>query len=96
MTTTDLYAEILSKLGEVRVRCPEFRFGQLIAAIGSLAEGDNHLSLWDIEDVDFLAALDQFASDVSDRPGRIGEPIAPPDPGDLASSLPSIVSQPPR
>ncbi len=84
MTTPDLLTEILGRLGEVGVRCPEFRFGQLIAAICTLAEDDTESSLWDIGDADFLAALDRFAADIAVRRGGI------------ASSPASIVSQPPR
>jgi len=89
MTTTDLLAEILAKLGEVSVRCPEFRFGQLIAAVGTLAEDEAESSLWDIEDADFLAALNRFAADIAERRGRIAQPVN----GGIASSPASIVSQ---
>lgn len=96
MTTTDLLAEILRKLGEVSVRCPEFRFGQLIAAIGTLAEDDAEHSLWDIEDTDFLAALNRFAADIADRRGRNAETAAALDRDSIVSSPASIIAQMPR
>ena len=58
---------ILSRLDELRTRCPELRFGQLISTIGILGEDETGLSLWDIEDGDFAAALDRFAADMERR-----------------------------
>ena len=51
---------------------------KLIAAIGTLAEDDSETSLWDIEDADFLAALDRFAGDIAKRQVRTSEPAVPP------------------
>ena len=97
MTNSYLMVKILEKLGVVSLRCPEFRFGQLIAAIGTLAEDDGvDLSLWDIENADFLAALDRFAADIADRHGRIAESATAPDQGGVVSSPSSIVPQPLR
>jgi hypothetical protein len=67
MTTADLLDRILGQLEQVRVRCPELRFGQLIATIGTLAEDETGNSLWDIEDPDFAAALKRFAADMAHR-----------------------------
>ena len=67
MTTVDLLEQILGRLDEVRVRCPELRFGQLIATIGTLAEDETGHSLWDVEDADFAAALESFATDLAHR-----------------------------
>ena len=67
MTTTDLSDRILGLLDEVRARCPELRFGQLIATIGMLAEDETGHSLWDVEDADFAAALERFTADLSRR-----------------------------
>ena len=67
MTTAELVEQILAQLNEVRVRCPELRFGQLIATIGMLAEDETGHSLWDIEDADFAAALERFAADMARR-----------------------------
>ncbi len=67
MTSTDLSDRILEQLGQVRARCPELRFGQLIATIGMLGEDETGHSLWDVEDVDFAAALERFAGDMAQR-----------------------------
>ena len=66
---------LLGQLDEIRARCPELRFGQLIATIGMLAEDETGFSLWDVEDVDFAAALARFAADVSRRESGVSEPL---------------------
>ena len=66
---------LLGQLDEIRARCPELRFGQLIATIGMLAEDETGFSLWDVEDVDFAAALARFAADVSRRESDVSEPL---------------------
>jgi hypothetical protein len=75
MTTTDLLNRILEQLGEVQIRCPELRFGQLIATIGMLAEDETGHSLWDVDDDDFAAALERFAGDMARRGSGRAEPI---------------------
>ena len=92
MTHADMVTRILGQLDEVRVRCPEFRFGQLIAAIGTLAEDETGSSLWDVEDSDFLSALNRFASDIAGRGGGIAEQATPPDRGGIPSSPASTAS----
>jgi hypothetical protein len=92
MTPTDLVTQILSQLNDVRTRCPEFRFGQLIAAIGSLAEDESGHSLWDVEDADFLSALNRFAADTANRGGVIAEQNISPDHGGVSSSPASTAS----
>ena len=92
MMPTDLVARILGQLDEVRVQCPEFRFGQLISAIGSLAEDETGHSLWDVEDADFLSALNQFAADTAHRNGVIAEQTVSPDRGGISSSPASTIS----
>jgi hypothetical protein len=67
MTTTSLVDHILGQLDELRTRCPELRFGQLIATIGMLAEDETGYSLWDVEDADFTAALRRFYADLSSK-----------------------------
>ena len=96
MSTADLLAQILRQLGEARVRCPEFRFGQMIAAIGTLAADDTGFSLWDIEDADFLAALDRFSADMAVRSALIAEPVAATGSGGVPSSPGFPPTQPPR
>ena len=50
MTAANILDHLLTRLEEVRARCPGLRFGQLIATIGMLAEDETGLSLWDVED----------------------------------------------
>jgi hypothetical protein len=87
MTTADLLDRILEQLGDVRARCPELRFGQLVAIIGELAQDETGYSLWDVEDADFSAALERFARDLAARnagrakaaafPDRSGDKVPP-------------------
>lgn len=67
MSNLDQTHRIVERLDQVRASCPELRFGQLIATIGMLAEDETGLSLWDVEDSDFAAALDRFAGDMQRR-----------------------------
>jgi hypothetical protein len=81
MTMADLVEQILDQLAEVRHRCPELRFGQLIATIGMLAEDETGHSLWDVEDANFAAALERFAADLARRgsePAEQGSIATPP------------------
>jgi hypothetical protein len=76
MTTADSLDRILKQLGEVRVRCPELRFGQLIATIGMLVEDETGHSLWDVDDADFAATLERFARDMARRESDRAAPDA--------------------
>ena len=67
MIATDMLDQILGQLHQVRLQCPSFRFGQLIATIGILAEDETGHSIWDLEDADFAAALERFAEDMARR-----------------------------
>jgi hypothetical protein len=96
MTTVDLLDRILDQLGDVRARCPELRFGQLIAIIGELAQDETGHSLWDVEDIDFAAALERFAQDMARRESDRAGPAAAPDRGGITSSPESTAPQPPR
>jgi hypothetical protein len=96
MTTADLLDRILKQLEQVRLRCPELRFGQLIAIVGELAQDETGYSLWDVEDADFAAALERFAKDMARRESGRAEPSAAPDSGGITSSPGSTASQPPR
>jgi hypothetical protein len=94
MTTADLLDRILGQLEQVRVRCPELRFGQLIATIGMLAEDETGHSLWDVEDADFAAALARFAGDMARRESDRAESGPAPDRGGMTSSPGSAASGP--
>jgi hypothetical protein len=67
MKTTDPTAGMLERLAEVCARCPEMRFGQVVATVGLLAEDETGHSLWDVEDTEFVAALERFAADLARR-----------------------------
>ena len=81
MKTTDWTADVLERLAEVRERCPEMRFGQLLATVGLLAEDETGHSLWEVEDTEFAAALERFAVDLARRGSDPAEPRAAPDRG---------------
>jgi len=76
MTTAHLLNRILEQLEHVQLRCPELRFGQLIAIVGELAQDETGHSLWDVEDADFAAALVRFANDMARRESDRAEPSA--------------------
>jgi hypothetical protein len=80
MISAELLGHILEQLGQVQTRCPELRFGQLLATVGELAADETGHSLWDLEDTDFAAALDRFAADIARRGERV-EQTAIPDRG---------------
>jgi hypothetical protein len=96
MITANLLDRILEQLAELQVRCPELRFGQLIAIIGELAQDETGHSLWDVEDSEFAAALERFAGDMARRESDRAEAGAAPDRGGITSSPGSTASQPPR
>jgi hypothetical protein len=79
MTTSESVGNLLEQLAELRSRCPELRFGQLIATIGLLAEDETGHSLWDVEDADFATALERFAGDLARYGLNRVEPNTAPD-----------------
>jgi hypothetical protein len=70
MKSTEFKTSLLERLAEVRERCPEMRFGQVLATIGLLAEDETGHSLWDVEDTEFAAAVERFAADLAGRDTR--------------------------
>ena len=86
MSTAEMLDRILEQLEQVRLLCPELRFGQLIAIVGELAQDETGYSLWDIEDADFTAALERFAKDMARRESGRAESSAAPDCGGITSS----------
>ena len=81
----DVTNRILKKIEQVQVQAPDLRFGQLIAIVGELAEDETGLSLWDVDDTDFAAALDRFAGDLAKRGSGKAEPGAASDHGSIKS-----------
>jgi hypothetical protein len=67
VNTTDITVVILERLAEIHEKCPEMRLGQLLATVGLLAEDETGHSLWDVEDREFVAALERFLQDLSRR-----------------------------
>jgi hypothetical protein len=67
MKTTVSTTEMLERLNEVLSQCPELRFGQVIATVGMLAEDETGQTLWDVEDSEFITAVERFASDLARR-----------------------------
>jgi hypothetical protein len=86
----------LKKLEQVSLQAPDLRFGQLVAIIGELAADETGYSLWDVEDVDFAAAVDRFATDLARRESGRAEPAPAPDRGGVKSSAGATAPQPPR
>lgn len=64
---TDLSRELLTRLSELRVQCPDMRFGQMIATLEILAEDTVGRSWWEIEDEEFLTVLERFRRDLARR-----------------------------
>jgi hypothetical protein len=95
MTAVVLLDRILEQLGDVRARCPELRFGQLIAIVGELAQDQTGHSLWDVEDADFAAALQRFSADMVHGTGSLAAPTTSPEFGGVKSSG-SPAPEPPR
>ena len=79
MKTNEWTGGVLERLAEVRERCPEMRFGQLLATVGLLGEDETGHSLWDIEDTEFAAALERFAADLARRGSDPAEPANGPE-----------------
>jgi len=75
MKTSAWTAGVLKRIAEVRDRCPEMRFGQILATIGLLAEDETGHSLWEVEDTEFAAALERFAADLARRGSDSAEPL---------------------
>ena len=61
--TSQVRAEILRILSELSERCPEVRFGQLIANLSYLAKGPTNEAIWDMEDEELLAAARSHLKD---------------------------------
>ncbi|HYV36796.1 MAG TPA: hypothetical protein VE988_13900 [Gemmataceae bacterium] len=64
---TPVRHRIMQQLERVSDLAPEYRFGQLIANLAFLAKGPWDQTLWDLEDDELTAALDQLIDDLSRR-----------------------------
>jgi hypothetical protein len=59
--------EVLRALEELSETCPEYRFGQMIANLASLARGDAEGAIWNLEDDELLAAAQKHLADWNER-----------------------------
>lgn len=70
MIETYTRSNLLQRLDEVRLLCPEMRLGQFMATLGLLGEDATGLSLWDIADEELAVAIEKFAADLTRRAGK--------------------------
>ena len=49
---------IAESLAELRKLYPDWRFGQMVANVAGWAKGPNAEAVWDVEDEEFLSALE--------------------------------------
>ena len=59
--------EMLAKLARLCELAPDVRMGQLVAHLGFLAEDRCDRTLWDVEDQDLLAVIEQHHTELSKR-----------------------------
>ena len=69
--TSAVRQQILRQLEQVSELTPEVRFGQLIANLAFLAAGPWDQTLWDLEDDQLLAAIQQHLADLAARQQRV-------------------------
>ncbi len=62
-----LRQEILAKLERLSELAPELRFGQMIANLAFLAAGPWDETLWNLEDEQLIAGVDQLLADLQRR-----------------------------
>jgi hypothetical protein len=62
--------EVLAQLCE---KSQDVRFGQLIAHLGFLAEDRGSPKLWEVDDDDLLAAMEQHLHELSQRQQAVAE-----------------------
>jgi len=58
--TNDQRRELLEVLQELSDEFPDWRFGQMIANLATLARGPQVESIWDAEDAEFIDAARQL------------------------------------
>lgn len=54
--------KILQALGEMSDRYPEWRVGQMVTNVSVWARGASASAIWEVEDEEFLAALEKHLS----------------------------------
>ena len=55
--TNDTRRQILDELAELSDTFPDWRFGQMIANLATVARGSENEAIWDMEDEELLAAI---------------------------------------
>jgi hypothetical protein len=69
-----LQKQMLDVLAQLCDRAPGTRFGQLLAHLGFLAEDRGAPGLWQVEDHDLLAAMEQHLAELARREQQVGKP----------------------
>jgi hypothetical protein len=70
---------LLKQIEELSAACPEYRLGQMILNLAFLTREDGDRFLWDVEDVELIAAAQRHLADWNARRGE-GEAADQPDP----------------
>jgi hypothetical protein len=65
--TTSLRQDILRKLERISDLAPDLRFGQLVANLANLSAGPWDETLWDLDDEQLMAGIDQLLADLQRR-----------------------------
>ena len=55
--TNELRQQVLAALEDLSETYPDWRFGQMIANLATIARGPENESVWDMEDDELLAAV---------------------------------------
>ena len=55
--TNELRQQVLAALEDLSETYPDWRFGQMIANLATIARGPENESVWDMEDEELLAAI---------------------------------------
>ena len=67
------HQQLLNVLAQLCDKSPGVRFGQLVAHLGFLAEDRGGPGLWDVEDRDLVAAMEQHLDELSRRPSAVDQ-----------------------
>jgi len=54
--------KILKALSEMGEKYPDWRFGQMVSNVSTWAKGPTLEAIWDVEDEEFLSALEKHLS----------------------------------
>ena len=55
--TSELRQQVLAALEDLSEAYPDWRFGQMIANLATIARGPENESVWDMEDEELLTAI---------------------------------------